>query len=513
MKTKQIPFHSVGKMLLVTNFLVAILYFSWWLDPSSANNKWLYYLLFAGEVYHLFMAFSFWFTVWPGETVAKVKEHLYYYFPTVDIFITVAGEPVEIVSRTVKAAKNIAYPFKNIYVLNDGLVAKKDNWRQIVQMAGKLGVNCITREVPGGAKAGNINNALRQTNGEMVLIFDADMVPNKNFLSKTIPYFKDANVGFVQTPQYYENYQVNEITAGAWDQQKFFFGPILRGKEKSNAAFVCGTNVVLRRKALEEVGGMEENNIAEDFLTSLYIHQKGWVSHYHPEVLAKGLAPMDLMSYYKQQFRWARGSLQVLLGDNPFLKKGLSFAQKIQYLSSALYYFNGLVVLIDISMPLMYLFFGIQPVSVSTASFAVYFLPFMLLNLYTLNLASAADISFNTFSFSYSSWYLQLVALFSILTGKKVGFSVTPKQAQNGNYIGLALPHIGYILLAGISVAWAIHREGFNPSVATNLAWVLFNSILFLPYILVATNFKLTFRKVEVNVAETETVLVEVKEV
>jgi len=506
---KYIPYHRVGKLLLLTNFVAAVSYFSWWFDPSRANNYWLYYLLFVGEIYHIFMAFTFWFTIWPEDVVIEDKRH-YYFYPKVDVFITVAGEPVEIVRKTVVAAKNMNYLYKKIYILNDGLVAKKDNWKDIERLAKKLGVNCITREIPGGAKAGNINNALRQTNSEMVLIFDADMVPNRNFLTKTIPYFVDPNVGFVQTPQYYENFGENAITSGAWDQQKFFFGPIMRGKDKSNAAFVCGTNVVLRRTALEGVGGMVENNIAEDFLTSLFIHQQGWVSHYYPGVLAKGLAPLDLLSYYKQQFRWARGSLQVLLGDNPLLKKGLTWGQKIQYLSSTLYYFNGLIVLIDISMPLLYLYFGIQPVAVSTASFAVYFLPFMLLNLYTLNLASAADISFKTFSFSYSSWYLQLTALISVLTGKKVGFSITPKQAQGGNFIGLAIPHITYIVLAFLGTIVAIDRERFNPSVATNLAWVLFNSALFMPYILAAINFKPIFSKAEEVI--TEVTLAEVKE-
>src|SRR5205823_4751315 len=107
------------------------------------------------------------------------------------------------------AAKNIDYKSKKIYILNDGFVAKKDNWRDIEALAKEVKVQCITRKIPGGSKAGNINNALALTEGEFVLIFDADMTAYPEFLAKTIPYFHDKKVGFVQTPQYYKNNQKN----------------------------------------------------------------------------------------------------------------------------------------------------------------------------------------------------------------------------------------------------------------------------------------------------------------
>lgn len=488
MAKNNIPSHKVSKALLATNLLIALVYFSWWFDFNNASNYWLFGLLFVGEIYHLFMSITFWHTIWPRNKSLIGPEKDFEYFPNVDIFITVAGEPEEVVRRTAMAAKNIDYPNFKVYILNDGFVAKKDNWQEIEDMAKYLDINYITRRVPGGAKAGNVNNALSETNGEMVAIFDADMVPSKNFLKKTVPYFVDSKVGFVQTPQFYENYQENAVTAGSWDQQKLFFGPIMRGKDNYNAAFICGTNVVLRRVALLEVGGMAEDNIAEDFLTSLLIHNNGWISYYHHKVLAKGMAPLDLMSYYKQQLRWARGSLQMLFGNNPLLMANISWHQRIQYLSSALFYFNGVIVLIDIAMPLIYLLTGMQPVKSSTTSFAVYFLPFMFFNLYTLNVASGADISFRTFSFSYSSWYLQLTALFSIIFKKNIAFSITPKQAQSGDFSQLALPHLSYALLVVIGLIVALFREGLNPSITTNVAWALFNVILFVPYVLIALN-------------------------
>lgn len=472
---------KVTKLLLTINIIVATIYFFWWFFPGRAGNPFLYALLFFGEIYHVAMALFFWLTLWPKRSLPTHQEAEY--TPTVDIYIPVAGEPIEIVTRTIEAAKKIEYPHKTIYILNDSYIAGKKNWLDYEILAENLGVHCITRKTPGGAKAGNINNALNHTKGEIIVIFDADMAAYPNFLKKTIPYFADEKIGFVQTPQYYANHEKNQVTGGAWEQQEFFFGPVMKGKDTSNAAFICGTNVAIRRKALEEVGGMNEKSIAEDFLTSLYIHQKGWKSKYLTEVLAIGLAPEDLLSYYKQQLRWARGSLEILFSHNPFFMRRLAVMQKIQYLSSALYYFNGPIVFIDMIMPLLALFFALTPVSATTTSFALFFVPFMFLNLFTLYIASEGRLTFRAISFSQASWTLQLKALFAVLTRQKTAFAVTPKKQQHGNFLSLAYPHILYIILGVAAFITAIVREGISASVAANASWVVFNALIFMPYI------------------------------
>src|SRR6202008_3490247 len=150
-------------------------------------------------------------------------------------------------------------------------------------------VECITRTVPGGAKAGNINNALRHTRSPLIAIFDADHIPHRDFLEKTVGYFgAQEKVGFVQTPQYYKNFAKNYLTQSSWDQQELFFGPICKGKNRLNAATMCGTNMVLSREALHEVGGICTDSIAEDFVTGLFMHAHGYTSVYVPEVLAEG---------------------------------------------------------------------------------------------------------------------------------------------------------------------------------------------------------------------------------
>lgn len=476
---------SISKYLLLANFLMAIVYYLWWFDFSHIGNVWAYAFLFFGETYHLLMSILFWFTVWPTRrrSAAKPAQFSFRYQPSVDIFITVANEPLSIIRETALAAKNQAYANKLVYILNDGYVAGRKDWEQVEFMARELDILCITRRKPGGAKAGNINNALSQTNGEIVAIFDADMAPFPNFLSRLIPYFARTDIGFVQSPQYYKNHEENDITHASWEQQELFYGPIMRGKNSYNSAFICGTNVAIRRTALERVGGMVEDSITEDFLTSIFIHQQGYNSIYIPEVLATGLAPEDLLSYYKQQRRWARGSLEVLFSHNPFFKRGLTMSQRFQYLSSALYYLNGLVILIDMLMPLIFLLWGIKPVTATTISFAFYFIPFMFLNMLTLYLVSGKNITFRALAFSQSSFTLQLSALFSAVFRQKDIFTITSKKALQGNFAYLAYPHIAYTVAIAVATGFAFYREGFNPSVITNLAWAIFNITLFYPFI------------------------------
>jgi cellulose synthase (UDP-forming) len=350
---KSFLLNAVPKFLLFVTICVALVYTFILLFWFQVSNIYLFTLLVIGQVFSLWMALTFLYTIW--DTSYKHPGDDSFSEP-VDIFITVAGEPVEIVEETLQAALAMEYPRFNVYILNDGFVANRENWRDIEQLALRYGAGCITRRTPGGAKAGNINNALSLTNSPFVAIFDADHVPHKDFLQKTMRLFADPKMGFVQSPQYYKNFKENYVTRGAWDQQSLFFGAIKKGKNRLNSVTMCGTNMVIRREPLEAVGGMCATNIAEDFVTGLFIHQRGWKSAYVPEVLAEGLAPEDFLAYYKQQLRWARGSLEVLFKYNPLFMRGLSWAQRIQYLASASYYLSGIIVIMNAIIPLVFFY-------------------------------------------------------------------------------------------------------------------------------------------------------------
>ncbi len=466
--------------LTITMALIYLWIIAFWFPRG---NTVLFILLIVGEIFHLWQAVSYIHTVWNTDYKAKNDEKI---TPFVDVFITVAGEPADVVEKTLRAALNMDYPNFFVYILNDGFVAKKENWKEIELLAEKLGASCITRKTPGGAKAGNINNALKLTGSPLVAVFDADQVPKENFLKKMAGYFVDQKMGFVQSPQYYENYGLNDVTNGAWEQQELFFGPICKGKNRLNSVFMCGTNMLVSRKALLQAGGMCETNIAEDFLTSLYIHKNGWKSAYVDEVLVKGLAPEDFLSYYKQQYRWARGSLELLFRHNALTRKPLKFNQEIQYVASASYYLSGIVVLINALLPLAFFYFGIVPLKISTMGLAAVFIPYIFLVLFTLRSTSNNSYTFKALSFSMSSFIIHIQALFAVLTNQKTGFSVTSKKQLEGNFWHLVIPHILYIMLVIYGIEIAILRNGISAQVLTNTCWALFNVAVFMPFIIAA---------------------------
>lgn len=480
---------KISKLIISLSVVFTIIYFMWWLDFRNMGNPYLYIALFIGEIYHVLLSFGYAYAIWDQKKPRTKKLKA---FPKVDIFITVCGEPEEVVEKTVKAALAINYPNHEVFILNDGYVyekskGKRTNWREINALAKKYGVTAITRRKPGGAKAGNVNNAIKLTDAPFFVVLDADHIPYENFLQKTMGYFNDDKMAIVQTPQYYENSDDSFLTQAAWEQQELFFGPICRGKIRMNATFWCGTNAVIRREALVQVGGVPEDNIAEDFLASLFIHKNGWHTTYVPEVLARGLAPHDLESYINQQYRWARGSLEVIFKYNPLFIKGLTWAQKAQYLWSAGYFLNGFVIVLNAFTPILVLATGITPVNINSTNFMIFFFPYIFSTLYLLMLSTHNTITFKAIQMSMSSFYIFITAAFSTIFGFKATFKVTSKSAKDeGNYLKYTIPHFTYIIL-GIGAAYlAIIREGLVPSVVTNISWVLFNFAFFFGFIRVA---------------------------
>jgi cellulose synthase (UDP-forming) len=446
----------------------------------SIGNKWLFAFLIVGEIFHVFQVLMYIYTAWHPQTAFPRDEQ---FTPSVDIFVTVTGEPVEIVRETLNAIRHIDYPLFNIYVLNDGYVAQKENWEEIERLAQELNVECITRKIAGGAKAGNINNALKETSGDYVVIFDADHVPHADFLRRTIPLMADQKVAFVQSPQYYKNHTLNYVTGSSWEQQQLFFGPICSGKNNMNAATMCGTNMVIKREALLEVGGMSEESIAEDFMTGMMLHSRGYKSVYIPEVLAEGLAPEDFLSYYKQQFRWARGALDMLFGKRTLFSGKLTLPQRLQYFSSVSFYLSGLVVAIDALIPVAFFFTGQVPLTISTMTLALVFLPYLFLTLYILDRSSNSSFTFRSLAFSIAGFNIHLQAIMGALLRRKAAFVVTPKRQQTGNFTNLVAPHLLYIALVAVGGTVAFMREGLSASFITNMAWALLNVAVFIPFI------------------------------
>ncbi len=376
----------------------------------------------------------------------------------------------------------------------------------------------IARPKPKGkahhAKAGNINYAIfsGETTGEFIVTLDADHIPKPEFLHRVLSYFYQYNlhtgkyqqnqIAFVQTPQAFSNLPPGDPFG---HQAHLFYGPIQQGKDGMGAAFYTGTNAIMRREALvsvglqnfadeyeldnkrldefELVGGVSSNSITEDMNTAMRLHAAGWQSVYHHEELSVGLAPDDLSSTMKQRLRWAQGTIQVLLKENPWTKPGLTFWQRLQYFQTMYSYFAGFFIVIFIACPLIYFFTGIIPLRAYSADFAIHFLPAFILNRLTFIAATwgiPAGELWRSEQYAIAFFPLMIKAVWSIFSGKDVKFQVTPKQRQAGKYFNLIKTQLFVFSLTILGIVYTIYRFATGnletpETYLVNSAWAIYN--------------------------------------
>jgi len=295
----------------------------------------------------------------------------------VDVFVPTYSEPVALVRKTLLAALAMDYPH-HTWLLDDG---RRPEMRAL---ANELGCEYLTRPDNTHAKAGNLNHALRWSRGDVVAVFDADHAPRRDFLVKTLGYFGDPSVAFVQTPQDYYNldsYQHRKALRkrSVWTEQALFFRVIQRGKDLWNAAFFCGSCALIRRSALETVGGFATGTITEDLHTSIRLHAAGFRSVYHAEPLAFGLAPESIEPFITQRVRWGQGAMHVWRTEGIVCNRGLTAAQRINYLASVATYFDGWQKAVFYFAPVVVLTTGKLPLVAALPAFLLHFVPYYLL--------------------------------------------------------------------------------------------------------------------------------------
>ncbi|MBW3615317.1 MAG: glycosyltransferase [Actinobacteria bacterium] len=451
-----------ARALAIVNVPLAIWYLSWLLAPGRPSQPVLYGLLVTAEVFNMVQAVGFWWTL--GSIRRRVPKPPCTEPLTVDVFIPVYGEPVEVVEPTVAAATRMRTADVRVHVLDDG------GDPAIEEMAKRQGVNYVRRPSNEGAKAGNINWSLQHTDAPFVAILDCDHVPDPRFLEVTLAYFDEDRMAFVQTPQYYANAHEGGIAEASWSQQALFFGTIAVGRDDLGSMFCCGTNVVFRRAALDAVGGFPTDSLTEDFELSLQLHERGWKSRYVPEVLASGLGPEDMASYTSQQLRWARGCLSAL---PRVLRARLPLKTRLNYLMSAGYWLTGWTLLIYMSFPLARILTGAQPVSVASVDeFLVHWAPYFVTGLLTVALASGGTYTFAAFALQSANFWVHIVASLLTLLRRKGKFVVTPKQGTSGRQIRpIRFPLAACAVLAGVAV-YGLSRDQ-SPATINNVAFAL----------------------------------------
>jgi cellulose synthase (UDP-forming) len=456
------------------------LHYLWWrqaetFNPAAPGFSWI---LFGAEVFGFVTTALFFFTAWrPRERVAPPP------LPgrTVDVMVPTKNEPVEVLRTTLLACSDLHYPHRTL-VLDDGARP------EVEALCAELGCVYLARRSSEGAKAGNLNFGLAHSTAEFVALFDADHVPLPRFVDRLLGYFADEAVAFVQVPQ--EFYNVDSIQH-RWDrrrrriraEQYLFFSVIQPGKDAWNAAFFVGSCAILRRRALDDIGGFPTGSITEDMLTSIRLHARGWASVYHREFLAYGIAAQTLAPFAIQRQRWGVGNWQVFARANPLLLPGLTLPQRLCYLASMIYPIEGLQKIVFYATPPVALFTGVLPMRALDAEYLLHFVPYFAISTWAFNEMArgvGGQVLLEQFSMAKYFTYLQTMVI-PLVPGRGKIFRVTPKAREGTGSTGLLLPQLVVLGASLAATAWALaglllgrRSDGFV--VAVNCFWALYNS-------------------------------------
>jgi cellulose synthase (UDP-forming) len=619
----------VVRILTTLTMILGVNYMVWrWLFSVNWSAAWISVPLVMVETYSLIDAFLFGVTMWRlrvREVPPPPAEGL-----TVDVFITTYNEPIGLVMTTANAAKGISYPHKT-WILDDGARPA------MKQAAEDAGIGYITRSpdwvnLPRHAKAGNLNNALAATQGEFLLILDADQIPEPGIVHSMLGHFNNEKVALVQTPQWFSNVTAEDILGS---QAPLFYGPIQQGKDGWNAAFFCGSNAMIRREALMQIGitgyvqgvrntvqqtlkaadkvitkarakhgatrehvaralddvglavrnarkelhennpvanvtydfqrkvdaaarsivtfdvasiqadldeiaglsgdgptgayidddaidrlarrdwspigairsvrnmvqaldvdrsdealpvmPMATNSVTEDMATCMRLHTQGWESVYHHEILAKGLAPEDLRTMLTQRLRWAQGTMQVFLRENPLLQRGLTVGQRLMYFSTMWSYLSGFAAVVYIAAPIIFLCFGVMPVDAFSIDFFARLIPFLVMNQVLFFVAARGRKTWRGQQYSVALFPIWIkactTAAGNVIFGRDLGFAVTSKTRQGGgppwSLIRPQLVAIAALIVAAITgLIRMFTGVGAPAGTLVNIAWVIFDLLI-----------------------------------
>lgn len=481
-----VPHFSEGRERFIRSagifsLMVGMLWLFWrWNYTLNASAMWFSLLLVSAETWGLIISAMFLFNAWriPKRVYNQAAQG-----KTVDVFITAYDEPLEVLRRTAVGARAIRYPHRT-YVLDDG---KRDEVRALTE---ELGIGYIRRTGNANAKAGNLNFALSVTRGEFVLQLDTDHVPLPHIVDQLLGYFNDEEVAFVQSPQDFYNtdsftHVVNYGAKSLWEENRIFYSLIQPGKDHWGGTFFCGSCGMLRRSALQSIGGFSTKTIIEDMETSIVLHSHGWKSHYHQEALAFGLSPGSASAFHVQRLRWAQGSMQLLRKMNPMFLPGLTLGQRWTYLSANLYPFDGWQKLIFYLAPVLFLLTGLVPVRAKTTELMAFLAIYLVVSIGSFEFtARGTGYILIAERYNIAKFYTYIVSTFTLFTNKKLKFNVTPKGMTDVP-LNTYLPHMALGIVSALALVWApiayrnhwinYQVESFDLAFVVSMAWLVWN--------------------------------------
>lgn len=502
------------------SYLVFRLFFFIIADYAWYEKIPAFFLLFA-ESFVLIHTLGYFFNVYivkrrEFNLTSYIKPELESY-PPIAIVVASYKEPISILKDTLTCFYNISYPNKYLYCLDDTRYDlpwdtpenKQKYRRELEELCQWLEVN-LFRANWHGAKAGMINDFLQFLAGnsrpdfefhayqkkektekeKYLIVFDADMNAVPNFAEDLIRIMESRpKNAFIQTPQYYTNFETNRVARAAGVQQAIFYEYICEGKSLKDAMFCCGTNVVFRIEALMDVGGFDEESVTEDFATSVKLHRKGWQSLYVNRNLSFGMGPEDLGGFFKQQFRWATGTLGILREFPKMIWNHFhqfTMNQWWEYFLASTHYLVGWVLCTMIFAPVIYLIFGVPAYFANENMYFLIYIPYIFLTSFLFfwtimerryrfsEMISALLINIVTFPvFMKASLYA--------LMGIPTKFGITPKGGSHILSFKSLVPQITIALICVFSITWGFlrlyyEREPFY-TLLVNIFWTSFNLV------------------------------------
>lgn len=481
------PKQTKYKIVLIISTILMAIYFGWRLFFTFPFKYGIVamvcaVILFACELVSAIEAFIHLLSSMNPVVPEKPDIPLEWY-PDVDVFIATHNESTDVLYKTINGCKYMKYPDKSkvhIWICDDG-------YRQEVkELAERMGVGWQGLQNNKLAKAGNLNNALAHTSAPLVVTFDADMIPTRDFLMETVPYFflpkmkklKDGSwversekeidpnykIGFIQTPQNFYNpdlFQYNLYAEGKVpNEQDYFFREINVSRNKSNSPIYAGSNTVISRQALEEVGGIATGTITEDFETGIHIQGRGYSCYAINKVVAHGLAPDSIDSLIKQRERWGRGCVYSLRKMHIWTNDEMPLASKISYYSCQIYWWTFLRRFVFILCPIIFAVFSIPVMECKPWELLLFWLP----SYFMFNMAQQMEsggIRTNRWSNIIDTImfpYLIIPIMLEALGFAQHKFVVTRKDRviEENNDVRLAVPHGILLTFSIISLVLSI---------------------------------------------------------
>jgi cellulose synthase (UDP-forming) len=453
-----------------------------WRLTGTINLAWWWVAipLFVVEVHNAFGLVLYTVALWSldSETPARSCDSLH---DKVAVLIPTYNEPLEVLLPTI-ASSVALQPEHETWVLDDG---GRDEVRELSL---KLGARYVARPEHDHAKAGNLNHALQVIDADIVAVLDADHVPTARFLTALLPYFADERLAFVQSPQDFynlESFEHERRRDGAvFNEEAVFYRVIAPAKNRWSAPFWCGTCALVRVAALRSVGGVSTDSVTEDIQTTIRMYRAGWVGAYHNEVLARGLAPDDAVSYMLQRNRWALGAMQVLRGENPLFGKGLTAGQRLAFLTTLFGWFDSWRTFAYIVIPLAVVGTGSVPINAPGEVFAPFFTLTLGLQFVALRLLARGHYPpILSVLFEMLRMPAVLPATLALLRpSRHATFRVTPKGRAAAGRARMPVPRVLSVLAAAsaLGLAWfAATLLGRTP-ITYGVPWAAIGAALFM---------------------------------